>query len=96
MYVCISVSGWRPPSCTHTHTHTINQPPPFPFPISSNPHNPHHTTTGHTVETDHKGHLRVKPDTEFQGNKYFVPKEGIPDKAAFIGGCVFFGAWGFG
>ncbi len=42
------------------------------------------------METDPKGQLRVKPDPEFQGNKYFVPKDGIPDKAAFIGG------WGRG
>jgi hypothetical protein len=44
---------------------------------------------GHTVENDHKGHMRVKPQPEFEGKKYFVPQEGIPDKAAFIGAFGF-------
>ena len=34
--------------------------------------------------------MRVKPHPEFDGDKYFVPKDKIPDKAAFIGAfcCV--------
>lgn len=37
---------------------------------------------------DHKGSLQVSPVPEFEGEKYYVPNEGIPDKAAFIGACV--------
>lgn len=42
------------------------------------------------METDHKGCMRVKPHPEFDGDKFFVPKDKIPDKAAFIGAfcCV--------
>lgn len=48
------------------------------------------------METDHKGAMRVTPQPEFNGDKYFVPIDKIPDKAAFIGAlrCVT-GGWVF-
>lgn len=48
------------------------------------------------MDTDNKGAMRVTPQPEFDGYKYFVPKDQIPAKAAFIGGlrCVT-GGWGF-
>jgi hypothetical protein len=40
---------------------------------------------GHEVRTGNKGEIEVEPIADFTGDRYFVPKEGLPDKAAFIG-----------